>query len=126
MALRQKVHTYVVPTPTQAKLIGEQVVGIQSHKVGEEDIFEIVGWVKRADPGKQEIELSQKGDSFKIIKLSLNTKIRQALVDGNGKLELLPKAFDDLVPEKVRVNILCSNSNCLEAEAVTIIEIKAL
>ncbi len=109
--------------PPPGKLINPSVVGMQSHKIGNEDIYELVGWILETDEEKKEIVVGQKDPpSSRKVFIPQNVTIRQALVDEENTLKHQPKSFADLVPEKTRVNILCSNSSCTEAKIVTIIE----
>jgi len=115
--------TPVALIPPEGKLLNPLVVGIQSHKVENQDVYELVGWVTEADEQKREIVVGQPGVSLshKVI-VSPEAIIRLAVVDERGNLFHQPKTFADLIPGKVRVNILCKEAGCLQAEIVSIIE----
>jgi len=111
--------------PPPGKLLHPLVAGIQHHKAGNGDVYELVGWVTEANEQKREISVGQGGTplSRKIV-IPPEAVIRLVLVEENGNLQHLPKSFADLVPGKVRVVILCKEADCLEAEIVSIIETK--
>lgn len=117
--------TTLIPPP--GKLINPLIAGITHHKVGDRDIYEIIGWVMEANEQKQEIGLGQKdGSPPHGILVPQSATIRLVSVDENGKLQHQPKTFTDLIPGKVRVSILCRDSGCSEAEIVSIIETQNL
>jgi len=109
--------------PPKDKLLSPLIAGIQHHKVEDGDVYELVGWVTEANEQEREIVVGQTGVSLphKVI-VSSEAIIRLASVDEKGNLFHQPKTFADLIPGKVRVNILCKEADCLQAEIVTIIE----